>query len=94
MSLATKKLIAAIISASLLANLLLGIHISQMRNNQIAIDKSHREQIVELKKDNKKLRDDNKDLQDEVDEYKRKYFDCLELNEELQNQMGVYSNVE
>ena len=50
MSLATKKLIAAIISASLLANLLLGIHISQMRNNQRAIDKSYREQIVELKK--------------------------------------------
>ena len=41
-----------------------------------------------------KLKDDNKDLQDEVDKYKRKYFDCLELNEELQNQMGVYSDVE
>lgn len=78
MTLKAKRLIASIVSLSLLANLFFVIYIVQIERNFEAQKESYEEQLEEIN--------------DEKEYFQDKYFDYYEYSIELEQQMGVYRN--
>ena len=87
-----KRLIVSVVSLSLLINILSFVYIAQIKNNQEALNKSYQSQIVELEEKNERLKENNDTLLDDNIFFKEQYQKYFELSEELQNQIGVYSN--
>ncbi|MBS5588710.1 MAG: hypothetical protein KHX14_07855 [[Clostridium] spiroforme] len=92
MMLKAKRLIVSVVSLSLLINILSFVYIAQIKNNQEALNKSYQSQIVELEEKNERLKENNDTLLDDNIFFKEQYQKYFELSEELQNQIGVYSN--
>lgn len=92
MMLKAKRLIVSVVSLSLLINILSFVYIAQIKNNQEALNKSYQSQIVELEEKNERLKENNDTLLDDNIFFKEQYQKYYELSEELQNQIGVYSN--
>lgn len=92
MMLKAKRLIVSVVSLSLLINILSFVYIAQIKSNQETIDKSYQNQIVELEEKNERLKENNDTLLDDNIFFKEQYQKYYELSEELQNQIGVYSN--
>lgn len=78
MTLKAKRLIASIVSLSLLANLFFVIYIVQIERNFEAQKESYEEQLEEIN--------------DEKEYFQDKYYDYYEYSIELEQQMGVYRN--
>lgn len=76
MALKAKRLIVSVVSLSLLINVLSIVYITQIKNNQEALNKSYQNKISEL--------------EDDAEFYRNQYHKYYELSEELQNQIGVY----
>ena len=92
MMLKAKRLIVSVVSLSLLINILSFVYIAQIKNNQEALNKSYQSQIVELEEKNERLKENNDTLLDDNIFFKEQYQKYFELSEELQIQIGVYSN--
>lgn len=78
MPLKAKRLIASIVSLSLLANLFFVIYIVQIERNFEAQKESYEEQLEEIN--------------DEKEYFQDKYYKCDEKCIEYEQQMGVYRN--